>query len=140
MDEQRLQQRLSQVQVNIIYQRILQSTALDLVQMCEDIVGENPMLEFEKIYSESSAYTQYRYQSIAAKETLADNLKKQIAYLNTEPIISKTAIFIVDLIDRDGYLRFTVEEICNITGASLSTVEKALTVVQSLEPPGIGAR
>ncbi|MGB9642730.1 MAG: hypothetical protein ACPL3Q_05980, partial [Candidatus Ratteibacteria bacterium] len=44
------------------------------------------------------------------------------------------------LIDRDGYLHFSVDEISTITGASLSTVEKALAVIQSLEPPGIGAR
>ncbi len=140
MDEQSLQQRLSQIQVNLLYQKILQSSALDLAQICEEFVEENPMLEFEKVYSEALSFPEHMYQSISVQENITDNLKKQIAYINPEPEISETAMLIAELIDRDGYLRFTVEELCTITGASVPNVEKALTVVQSLEPPGIGAR
>jgi len=140
MDEQSLQQRLSQIQVNLLYQKILQSSALDLAQICEEFVEENPMLEFEKVYSEALSFPEHMYQSISVQENITDNLKKQIAYINPEPEISETAMLIAELIDRDGYLRFTVEELCTITGASVPNVEKALAVIQSLEPPGIGAR
>ncbi|MGC9065247.1 MAG: hypothetical protein ACP5JO_01280 [Candidatus Ratteibacteria bacterium] len=140
MSKQSLQQRLDQVQVNLLYQKVLQASVLDLVQICEEFIEENPMLEFEKVYSGPSLYPEYLYQSISVQEKFADNLKKQIAYINPEPAISEIAMFIADLIDRDGYLHFSVDEISTITGASLSTVEKALAVIQSLEPPGIGAR
>ncbi|HOL35972.1 MAG TPA: hypothetical protein PKW86_08890, partial [bacterium] len=125
MDEQSLQQRLSQIQVNLLYQKILQSSALDLAQICEEFVEENPMLEFEKVYSEALSFPEHMYQSISVQENITDNLKKQIAYINPEPEISETAMLIAELIDRDGYLRFTVEELCTITGASVPNVEKA---------------
>ncbi|MGB9642918.1 MAG: hypothetical protein ACPL3Q_06955, partial [Candidatus Ratteibacteria bacterium] len=92
MSKQSLQQRLDQVQVNLLYQKVLQASVLDLVQICEEFIEENPMLEFEKVYSGPSLYPEYLYQSISVQEKFADNLKKQIAYINPEPAISEIAM------------------------------------------------
>ena len=39
-----------------------------------------------------------------------------------------------------GYLEGTDEELCQITGASLEDVHRGIEAIQTLEPPGIGAR
>ncbi|MCM8825146.1 MAG: hypothetical protein NC937_03205 [Candidatus Omnitrophica bacterium] len=101
---------------------------------------ENPFLEFEKKYPEGTSFTDQIFENITADETLGERLKMQIAYMNLETTISEVANFIAELIDRDGYLRFSIDEICEMTKKDVSIVKKALDAIQSLEPPGIGAR
>jgi len=49
--------------------------------------------------------------------------------------------YIVDSLDDDGYLRsVTVEEIAEALDVDIEKVESALELVQSLDPPGVGAR
>ncbi len=47
---------------------------------------------------------------------------------------------IVGNIDDDGYLRASVEEIAASCGSSTEAVERVLEVIQSFDPPGVGAR
>lgn len=47
---------------------------------------------------------------------------------------------IVQNLDEDGMLRSSVEEISNMGPYPLTEVERALSVVQSLDPPGVAAR
>ncbi|MGB9693161.1 MAG: RNA polymerase factor sigma-54, partial [Candidatus Sumerlaeaceae bacterium] len=48
--------------------------------------------------------------------------------------------YIVGCLDDDGYLRVSLDEIAKETGATAQEVEEAVRLVQSLDPPGIGAR
>lgn len=41
--------------------------------------------------------------------------------------------------DEDGYLRYDREELCRMTGAGKDAVKRAVALIQSLDPPGIGA-
>ena len=50
------------------------------------------------------------------------------------------ARIIAETLDETGYLAVPLDEIARMTEAPLATVEAALTIVQGLEPPGIGAR
>jgi RNA polymerase sigma-54 factor len=47
---------------------------------------------------------------------------------------------IVGNIDDDGYLQASVDEICSMGDYPCSEVHKALRVVQSFDPIGVGAR
>ncbi len=47
---------------------------------------------------------------------------------------------IAETLDETGYLTVPLEQIAELTGAPLSLVEQALSIVQGLEPPGVGAR
>lgn len=110
------------------------------MQMCEESSEENPFLDFEKFYLDSGRILPQIFENIASSQSLSDNLKMQIAYLNLEPSISEVINFIIELIDRDGYLRFSTDELKSLTHADDSTLNSALKIIQSLEPPGIGAR
>ena len=139
MNNQNLHQRLYQFQINILCQKIINAGVFDLLQICVSLAEENPFLEFEK-YSEDISSPGQISENISTDETLADKLKMQIAYMCLEPAVSGVADFIAELVDGDGYLRFSVDEICDMTKNNVDIVKKALDAIQSLEPAGIGAR
>ncbi|MCS6815792.1 MAG: RNA polymerase factor sigma-54 [Blastocatellia bacterium] len=54
--------------------------------------------------------------------------------------VREAAEAIIGCLNSDGYLEATLEEIRALGGWSDEVVERALALVQSLDPPGIGAR
>jgi len=50
------------------------------------------------------------------------------------------ARIIAEALDETGYLTVPVEQIAELSGARIDTVEKALALVQDLDPAGVGAR
>ncbi len=141
MNNQNLSYRLHQVQVNILFQKMLVCSVQEIIDICENSVENNPFLEFERLYTEDFFQKGIFFEKPREiQETLSDNLRKQIAYVAQDQSISEIAEFIVDLLDDDGYLKFSIEQICRLTNTDKNTVERALDIVQSLEPPGIGTR
>ncbi len=130
---------LHHLQVNIFYQKILQSSVIELLQICENVAEENPFLEFERSFSHF-VFPKGMLENLSAKVSFIDRIKMEIAYLNTDPEIAQVANLIAELIDDDGYLRFSVDEMCRMTGKDAKIVQEALGTIQSLEPPGIAAR
>jgi RNA polymerase sigma-54 factor len=76
----------------------------------------------------------------AADLTLAEHLDAQIGAVATNPREAFVARHIVGLLDDAGYLPFDLAEIAQDLGVHIDMVEDALTVVQMLEPVGVGAR
>jgi RNA polymerase sigma-54 factor len=50
------------------------------------------------------------------------------------------ARIIAEALDETGYLTIPIEQIAELSGAPVETVERGLALVQGLEPPGVGAR
>jgi RNA polymerase sigma-54 factor len=57
-----------------------------------------------------------------------------------EPDVRLAAEEIIGNLDEDGYLRATLEEMAEKTRLSAAVFEKALALVQTFDPPGVGAR
>ncbi len=74
--------------------------------------------------------------------TLRDHLAEQLRFLELSSRIHEVALGIVNNIDRDGRLCFSLEEIASSLDdpSTVEESEQALSVVQSLDPTGIGAR
>lgn len=82
-----------------------------------------------------------RFENFLRSTTsLADHLTAQLRLLPASPEVRRAAEEIIGNLDDDGYLRATLEEVGERTGLPPETVQQALDLVQSLEPPGIGAR
>ncbi len=77
---------------------------------------------------------------VAASESLTDSLRWQVRMLPASEKLRNIAEYLVGCLDDDGYIRVPLEEIARDTGSSVEEVEEALRLVQSLDPPGIGAR
>jgi RNA polymerase sigma-54 factor len=70
--------------------------------------------------------------------SLAEHLQDQLHGMSGE--IGDLARIIAETLDETGYLTVDLEQIAGLTGAPLAAVERALTAVQGLDPPGVGAR
>jgi RNA polymerase sigma-54 factor len=82
-----------------------------------------------------------RYERVpVAVATFEDELKHQLHMECSDDILLGVAEYIIDELDEDGYVRDSIEEIAEALKVDAATVEAALAVVQSLDPPGIGAR
>ncbi len=72
--------------------------------------------------------------------SLFDSIVEQLRFLASDDPINKVAEFIAGNLDPDGYLRAPLEDLAATLDVGVSDVERALRLVQRLEPAGIGAR
>ncbi len=71
---------------------------------------------------------------------LYDHLTWQLHMTTSDDILIEIGEAIIQNLDEDGMLRASLEEIANMGPYPLEEVEKALALVQLLDPPGIAAR
>jgi RNA polymerase sigma-54 factor len=79
-------------------------------------------------------------QFLTKEPDLYDHLLWQLRLSNSSESIKKVGEMIIGNIDENGYLRASVEEIIDGAKTQRETVENALSLIQSFDPPGIGAR
>ncbi|AOY91852.1 RNA polymerase factor sigma-54 [Cupriavidus sp. USMAA2-4] len=79
-----------------------------------------------------------------AEPTLREHLMEQLAPLKISARDKGLAIFLIESLDDDGYLSATLEEICEELPEELEfeieEVQAMLALLQSFDPPGVGAR
>lgn len=79
-------------------------------------------------------------QFLSHSESLSEHLEWQLHLLQIDEKTEDAAVSIIGNLDADGRLNATFEEIAEMCGCSLVTVEKARKAVMLLEPVGCGAR
>lgn len=74
--------------------------------------------------------------------TLQDHLTSQWSLMDVDPEIRRAGEAIIQHLDDDGYLRIELDDIASRLSPppSSDVMHKALREVQSLDPPGVGAR
>lgn len=159
-------QRLILTQIMQQSINILQMSAYELKEYIDKQFEENPVLEgeleyienkeninkskIEKLqedyYSETYSY-QYNneddvsvFNFIAEDKSLKDYLYEQLYEVNSSITIKKIVYYLIESLDNRGYLENTIEGICCELIVEEEQVKKALDILQSLEPCGIGAR
>jgi len=80
------------------------------------------------------------FNFISEKKSLKEYLHEQLADIEEDFFIKGIADYIIESLDKRGYLEISIEEISRELGINIKLAEKALEVVQELEPYGIGAR
>jgi RNA polymerase sigma-54 factor len=70
--------------------------------------------------------------------SLSEHLVDQLHGLSGE--VGDLSRIIAETLDETGYLAVDLMQIAELSGAPLALVERALEVVQTLDPPGVGAR
>jgi RNA polymerase sigma-54 factor len=83
---------------------------------------------------EAFDFDRLQYSAASLSEHLNDQLH---GYSGPEGELARV---IAEALDETGYLTVPTEEIARLAGAPLALVESALAIVQSLDPPGVGAR
>lgn len=104
----------------------LQSQALE-TDSFNDVVtsgGVEEAFDFERVEYAAASLAQHLTDQLHGTTGETGNLARVIA----------------EAIDETGYLSVSLEQISQLTGASLAKVQRALALVQSLDPAGVGAR
>jgi RNA polymerase sigma-54 factor len=83
---------------------------------------------------EAFDFDRVQYSAASLAEHLIDQLH------GASGDVGDLARIIAETLEETGYLTVPLEQIAELTGAPIAKVEKALELVQGLEPAGVGAR
>jgi len=75
-----------------------------------------------------------------AETSLQEHLLEQLHLSELDPEGRRIGEMVVGNIDEDGFLTVPLEEIARTAEVPIEEVERVLAVVQTFDPPGIGAR
>ncbi|NME36762.1 MULTISPECIES: RNA polymerase factor sigma-54 [Fusobacterium] len=124
---------------------ILEMSSYDLEKYILKEKEINPYIEVEytsinrKNFSDDEE--EFSPLDIAHKEeSLIDYLEEQIGYLKINKSMRFLCSYIINNLDKRGYLLLKKQEIKDLTKFPLKEIEKAIEIVKSLEPVGIGAQ
>lgn len=149
--------------------RILKINNEELLELIEEEIHNNPILEYAENTSNlnenikcrennTSYYNEYEtinYKSedndelnyinsipdaSSLKPSLVQHLMLQLHTVKLTRTMMKLCEFIVESIDSNGYLIIDEKEVKQLFSCKSEEVLQAIQFVQSLEPPGIGAR
>ena len=89
---------------------------------------------------DNSAAQEYWLNTASAKEDLQDLLQKELELSDYPENLKSVSSYIIDNLADNGYLRTTLADIAMVCDCDMAEAETALRIVQSFDPPGIGAR
>ena len=142
---------------------VLQLNTVQLEQYVQEQLLSNPMLEMDESaqpeepkaidwaeYARSVSYEPVqpdedpeddgREPAEHAGMTLAEFLATELQFSGLRGEILPMSLYLAACLDEDGYLRISLEEIAEQTGADSSLIREALLHVQGMDPAGVGAR
>ena len=107
-------------------------------------------IDFDSYFEDylDSAYNPRQYEdteqvplenTLSKPQGLNEYLNWQLSMSDSEPEVREIAQYLIGNIDEDGYLRVSRDEIRAAGFEDDARVEAALSLVRSLDPPGVGA-
>ena len=78
--------------------------------------------------------------AVARDETLQEYLVSQLSMMDADAQLKELATILISYIDPMGYLSLSIDELSKEIGIPEKELLEALKLVQSLDPPGVGAR
>jgi RNA polymerase sigma-54 factor len=79
-------------------------------------------------------------EGVAPAETLAGHLESQFGRLALDPVQRRVASLLIGNLDENGYLAASPEEVADEAGAETAEAVEMLHTLQTMDPPGVGAR
>jgi RNA polymerase sigma-54 factor len=90
--------------------------------------------------AEDEEKRQFMFDSLVSGTSLQEHLLEQVRLSELTDEQQPVAEMIVGNIDDYGYLKATVDELATSTGIAPERILEVLKVIQTLHPPGVGAR
>lgn len=124
---------------------VLEMSSMDLEKFIEKEFSKNPLLEIDfssKNYSSKGDDSEESspFDFISEEKNLIDFLEEQLGFLKISKEMRFLCTFIVNNLDKRGFLTVTREELKSACSFPLKDIDKAIEIVKSLEPIGIGAK
>ncbi|MFW8053185.1 RNA polymerase factor sigma-54 [Vagococcus fluvialis] len=157
--EQHIKQSQQQTQKLAMTQELQQSIQMlqyntdELLSFLEGKVLENPLIEV-KVQTDENLFqtkdrirkqnddtkTEWMEQLPDTRLSLFEHLINQVHLNYRDTYLRKLVLFLIEHVDSNGYLGTPLEEIRQKTEATEIEMLDALTLLQMLEPVGVGAR
>lgn len=124
---------------------VLEMSSMDLEKFIEKESVKNPLLEVDfssrtyKAQGDDSEESS-PFDFIAEEKNLVDFLEEQIGLLKISKEMRFLCNYLVNNLDKRGYLPLSKDEIKAGCGFSLKYINEALEIVKSLDPVGICAK
>ncbi len=93
-----------------------------------------------QVSQNGSSHDQQIADYTATQTTLRDHLLAQLTIARASPELGFVVTDLIDNLDDAGYLRADIEVVSKRLGCPIEFANKALALLQSFEPTGIGAR
>ena len=90
--------------------------------------------------AEDEEKRQFMFDSIVAATSLQEILLEQMRESKLTADERAIAELLIGNIDDHGYLKTSLEELSQTTNIPVATIESVLRVIQTFDPPGVGAR
>ena len=131
--------------------RILQLSGGELLSFIEEQAAENPLVELDWKQrgmerksgvrkKNDGVYPDVLNTVSDSRATLEDHVLGQLRMEGPPPDLFRAAAFLAGNLNDSGYLEGSLPELAGMLGISERRMEEALAVIQSLDPPGLGAR
>ncbi len=90
--------------------------------------------------AEEEEKRQFMFDSIVAATSLQEVLLEQMRESKLNDQERAIAELLIGNIDDHGYLKASLDELAQTTGLAVPAIESVLKVIQTFDPPGVGAR
>lgn len=150
--QQKLHQQQKQVQKLVMTQQlqqsiqILQYNADGLQHFLQQKSLENPLLTVHQVHGQANlGGSQRRVDNFMnaipdTTQALFEYLLEQVHLTMRDTPLRDLVLFLLEYVDLNGYLRISDDNIQQKTGAPKLQILDAVTLLQQLDPPGVGAR
>ncbi|MFC0274632.1 RNA polymerase factor sigma-54 [Metabacillus herbersteinensis] len=131
---------------------LLQYSTVELASYIQELAMENPLIEIKETnHTNILTKKSTRKPMHQSKESLIENVSSRNGslreYLRSQLVDTpltreekKCLHFLIDALDTNGYLKDDLEELAKSLQFSIEFAEEQLSMLQDLEPAGVGAR
>ena len=142
IEKQKLIQSLKLSQIMKLSINILEMSITDLNNFIEKEISKDLSVSVELNYSNQENYDDEKEAEInylTDEKNFFQILEEQLSYFKIETKIKKICVFIINNLNKKGYLELSKIEIKDILEVSDKELDEAFDVIHSLEPYGVGA-
>ena len=142
IEKQKLIQSLKLSQIMKLSINILEMSITDLNNFIEKELIKDLEISVELNYSNQENYDDEKEEEInylTDEKNFFQILEEQLTYLKIETKIKKICVFIINNLNKKGYLELSKIEIKDILEVSDKELDEAFDVIHNLEPYGVGA-
>ena len=142
IEKQKLIQSLKLSQIMKLSINILKMSITELNNFIEKELIKDLEISVELNYSNQENYDDEKEEEInylTDEKNFFQILEEQLSYFKIETKIKKICVFIINNLNKKGYLELSKIEIKDILEVSDKELDEAFDVIHSLEPYGVGA-
>ena len=142
IEKQKLIQSLKLSQIMKLSINILEMSITDLNNFIEKELSKDLDVSVELNYSNQENYDDEKEEEInylTDEKNFFQILEEQLTYFKIETKIKKICVFIINNLNKKGYLELSKIEIKDILEVSDKELDEAFDIIHNLEPYGVGA-